>query len=168
MVARATSEISFAHGEDSRAGACLEDALATFRQSWHNCRGGKTLCFLGKVRWQQGERSQAVALWQESLAVGQEVSARRYMAEAAFMLGLAAEENGDLSQAQAFYTQSHALYQAVENPIGAAYALCGLASLEPQPDRRAAMLEAAAAVLETTRLPFDAIERAYYESLIAG
>ena len=39
---------------------------------------------------------------------------------------------------------------------------CGLASLEAQPGRRAEMLDAAAAVLETTRLPFDSIERAYY------
>lgn len=120
---------------------------------------------LGKVRWRQGERSEAVALWQESLTMGQEVSGRRYMAEAAFMLGLAAEENGDRSQAQSLYTQSHALYQAVENPIGAAYALCGLASLEPQPGRRAEMLDAAAAVLETKRLPFDQIERDYYERM---
>ena len=50
-------------------------------------------------------------------------SCRRSLAEASFMLGLAEEEDDNLAQAQAFYTQSHALYQAVENPIGAAYTL---------------------------------------------
>lgn len=158
-------DVYFMRGDYPRTFACVEEALRTFQQAGQLSLSAETLCMLGKVRWRQGERSEAVALWQESLTMGQEVSGRRYMAEAAFMLGLAAEENGDRSQAQSLYTQSHALYQAVENPIGAAYALCGLASLEPQPGRRAEMLDAAAAVLETKRLPFDQIERDYYERM---
>lgn len=161
------SEVFFARGEYARARAYLEDALHTFRQDGQLWFVAQTLCVLGKVCWRQGERHQSVALWQESLALGQEVGGRRYMAEAAFMLGLAAQEKGDRAQAQAFYTQSQEFYQAVENPIGAAYALCGLASLELKPEQRTKMLTAAATVLEMTRLPFDQIERKHYEKLIA-
>ena len=82
------------------------------------------------------------------------------------MLGLVAKEDGDSHRAQAYFSQSLELYQAVENRIGAAYALCGLAGIHEQPEQRAQMLADASVVLEATRLPFDQIERDHYARMM--
>ena len=85
------------------------------------------------------------------------------------MLGLATEkEDGNLSQAQLFY-------RAEPRPVpgrGESHrrGLCAVRAGQPGTRICPAgeMLDAAAAVLKTTRLPFDAIEHAYYERVIAA
>lgn len=83
------------------------------------------------------------------------------------MQALAAEERHNRAEADTLFRQSLALYQVVENKIGMAYALTGLTGLAEPPTKQAQLLGAAAAVLATTRLPFDPIERSHYEQLIA-
>jgi hypothetical protein len=56
----------------------------------------------------------------------------------------------------------------MENGIGVAYALRGLAALIELPAQRAQLLGAAATGLDAARLPMDHIECAHYEATIAA
>jgi hypothetical protein len=84
------------------------------------------------------------------------------------MLGLAVQEENDRQQAQTLFRQSLALYQTVENKIGVAYALSGLASMTEPLAHRVRLLSCADTVLATARLPMDQIERARYERTVAA
>lgn len=161
------SELFFAQGDDNRARAYLEAALPAFQEAGQLQCLAWTLNWLGKVCWRQGEKAQALRRWNESVVLARDVGARRFLAEALLMLGLAAQKSNDRQGAQTLFRQSLALYQAMENKIGVAYALSGLASLTEQPTEQARLLGAAATVLDIARLPMDQLERAYYEHTVA-
>jgi predicted ATPase/DNA-binding XRE family transcriptional regulator len=163
MLALSLGDLLFAQGNLEPARTWLEEALPTFQKSEQLWMMAQTLYLLGKVHWRQGDKMQALTLWDESVTMAREIGAKRFLAETYAMLGLAAQENNDRPQAQTFFHQSFALYQVVENKIGAAYALSGLAGLAEQPVTQAQLLGAASTVLDTARLPYDVIERTHYE-----
>jgi hypothetical protein len=106
--------------------------------------------------------------WEESVLLARELGAKRYLAEVLYISGLAVQEAGNLSRARTSFTESLVLYQAIENAIGAAYALSGLAGISEPLRRRAQLLGAAATVLDAARMPMDQIERAHYEATVAA
>lgn len=167
MIGLSFAGLLFAQDKVAQARVWLEEALPTFQESDQLWMMAQTITLLGKVHWQQGDRPQASALWDESERLASEIGAKRFLAEIYCMQGLVAQEHSDHQQAQTLFSQSLALYQAVENKIGVAYALSGLAGLAEQPLRPAQLLGAAATVLDTARLLYDLIERTHYEQLVA-
>jgi tetratricopeptide (TPR) repeat protein len=168
LVKFCTAHLLFAQGNLERACICLEEALPAFQQSEQLWLMTQTRYLLGKVHWRLGDKHQAITLWSESGAQARELGAKRFLAEISYMLGLAVQEENDRQQAQTLFRQSLALYQAVENKIGVAYALNGLASMTEPLAQRVQLLSCAAAVLDTARLPMDQIERAHYERTVAA
>jgi hypothetical protein len=162
------SEIFVVMGNDAAARTYLVDALQTFRVIGHPWFVALTLLYLGKVAWRADERVQATACWHESVLLARELGAKRYLAEALYLSGLSAQESGDFSRAMTFFTESLVLYQGMEQVIGVAYVLSGLASRIERPGLRARLLGAAATVLDTARMPMDQIERAHYEHMVAA
>jgi tetratricopeptide (TPR) repeat protein len=168
LAALGLGDLLFAQGSLERARACLEEALPVFQDSDQLWMIAQTLYLLGKVHWRLGDKTQASKLWGESVTLSREIEAKRFLAEIYYMLGLAAQEGNDRQQALALFRQSLALYQAVQNKIGVAYALGGLAGLAKQPLLQAQLLGAASTVLATARLPYDQIERSHYEQIVAA
>lgn len=167
MLALSIGDLLFVQGNLVRARTWLEEALPVFQKSTHLWMMAQTLYLLGKVHWRMGDKTQAINLWHESVILAHELGAKRFLAEIYTMQALAAQAQNDRPQAETLFRQSFALYGTVENMIGAAYALSGLAGLVEPPVRQAHLLGAASVVLDKTRLPYDAIERTHYEQLIA-
>jgi hypothetical protein len=95
--------VAFQQGEDGRAAALLEEALAVQRTL-----GGKrdiaiSLGNLGSVAFQQGEYTRAAALLEESLALQRTLGDRHGIAEALGNLGSAAFPQGEYTRAAALH-----------------------------------------------------------------
>jgi len=158
-------------GDHARYGQLQQQSLACFRAAGNAYGLTHALCNLGDWAYAEQDYARSAAWSAEALAIAIELPDKRYTMDALSALGQLALERHDAADATRLYVQSSQLAIAIDEVMGVAQTLAGLAGvalLGKQPEYAARWLAAAKAYLESIGATTIGYDEQYGRALAAA
>ena len=121
--------------EQEESHRLLQECLTIYRvhgDRWHTAL---TLLNLGSSRWQIGELDSARTYYQESLQLSGELEAKHLCSQNILSLSVVEQLAGNPALARAYAEEGLSLAEAMQSPLGIAYGLFSLGTLESKERR---------------------------------